>query len=318
MSKNSEIQKSAEALIEVRGLTKRFKNVTAVECLDLTIHAGEFVALLGPNGAGKTTLIEMIEGVQEPDEGEVIIAGKSWSKFSNQLHQVLGVSFQETRFMDKVTVFETLQLFASFYGVGRGRVGELLELLRLVEKRDSYVINLSGGQKQKLAIAIALVNQPKMLLLDEPTTGLDPNARREIWEILKQLKSLSTGMILTTHYMEEAEYLCDRILIMHQGKILTQGALSELQERFGNQVVIRVSFEKPVKKSAIRSLPGVDSVEINETEKQALIYTFRGIEVLEELLAMAKKNGEVIKDLQSRKLTLDDIFIKMTGRGLND
>ena len=305
-------------LIEVRGLSKRFKNLQAVENLDLDVAPGEFVALLGPNGAGKTTLVEMIEGVQKPDSGEIKIAGKTWQSQSRHLRHILGVSFQETQFMDKVTVFETLQLFASFYGETNERVEELLVQLQLISKRDTYVLNLSGGQKQKLAIAIAMVNRPRVLLLDEPTTGLDPNARREIWDILKKLKSSSTGMILTTHYMEEAEYLCDRILIMHQGRILTQGSLEELQAHFGGHSLIKVVFEEKVPLSLLESLCGVENIEVSENSHEALIFTGSVMKVLEELVAAVKKSGDRVKDLQSRQMTLDDIFVKLTGRGLDD
>jgi ABC-2 type transport system ATP-binding protein len=213
-----------ETVIEVSNVWKSFKTVQAVKGIDLKIPKGQFTALLGPNGAGKTTLVEMIEGIQKPDSGEISIMGKHWKGNEDYLHRIIGLSLQETRFIDKLRVTETLQLFASFFDLGREKVDEIIELVGLEDKRKSYVVNLSGGQRQRLAIGIALINAPAILLLDEPTTGLDPNARREIWNILQKLKNNSrTSMILTTHYMEEAEKLCDYIVIMDNGLILKEG-----------------------------------------------------------------------------------------------
>jgi len=218
-----------EYIVEVRHVKKSFKDVQAVKEVNLVIKPGEFLALLGPNGAGKTTLVEMIEGIQHPDEGEIFIAGKQWKNHQHELHLMIGLSLQETRFMDKLTAWETMRLFASFYKLGSERVDEVFKLIALEEKKKAYVNNLSGGQRQRLALGVALLNKPKILLLDEPTTGLDPNARREIWKILIDLKKeRNTSLILTTHYMEEAEFLCDRIVIMDQGTILTEGTLEQI------------------------------------------------------------------------------------------
>jgi ABC-2 type transport system ATP-binding protein len=220
---------SSENAIEVKNVWKSFKTVQAVKGISLNIPKGKFVALLGPNGAGKTTLVEMIEGIQKPDSGEITITGKHWKGNEDELHRIIGLSLQETQFIDKLRVSETLRLFASFFNLGNERVNEIIDIVGLEEKRRSYVVNLSGGQRQRLAIGIALINTPAILLLDEPTTGLDPNARREIWDILLKLKALSgTSMILTTHYMEEAEKLCDYIIIMDNGVILREGTLDQL------------------------------------------------------------------------------------------
>jgi len=216
-------------VIEVKNVWKSFKTVQAVKGINLIIPRGKFIALLGPNGAGKTTLVEMIEGIQKPDSGEITITGKHWKGNEDELHRIIGLSLQETQFIDKLRVSETLRLFASFFNLGNERVNEIIDIVGLEEKRRSYVVNLSGGQRQRLAIGIALINTPAILLLDEPTTGLDPNARREIWDILQKLKALSgTSMILTTHYMEEAEKLCDYIIIMDNGVILREGTLDQL------------------------------------------------------------------------------------------
>jgi ABC-2 type transport system ATP-binding protein len=226
-------------VIQVKDVWKSFKTVQAVKGVDLAIPSGQFVALLGPNGAGKTTLVEMIEGIQKPDKGEITIMGKKWKGNEDELHRILGISLQETRFIDKLRVSETLQLFAGFFNLGKNRVNEIIDIVGLEEKRKSYVVNLSGGQRQRLALGISLINSPAILLLDEPTTGLDPNARREIWEILRKLREKSeTSMILTTHYMEEAENLCEYIIIMDQGKILREGTKEKLLEEAPGEKVI--------------------------------------------------------------------------------
>ncbi|MCX6248906.1 MAG: ABC transporter ATP-binding protein [Bacteroidetes bacterium] len=216
-------------VIEVVNVVKSFKTVQAIRGINLRIFQGQFVALLGPNGAGKTTLVEMIEGIQNPDQGEIFILGKKWKGNEDELRKVIGLSLQETRFIDKLTVRETVKLFASFFELSDARADEIITIVGLEEKKKAYVVNLSGGQRQRLALGIALLNDPKILLLDEPTTGLDPNARREIWAILHGLKEHSqTSLILTTHYMEEAEKLCDHIVIIDNGLILKEGTLDEL------------------------------------------------------------------------------------------
>jgi ABC-2 type transport system ATP-binding protein len=215
--------------IEVKNVYKSFKDVRAVRGLSLSIQAGEFVALLGPNGAGKTTMVEMMEGLRKPDSGEIRVAGMSWDKHEKELRKIIGLSLQETRFAEKLTVRETLRLFASFFEMGKLRVDEVIGLTGLEEKRKSMVGALSGGQRQRLALAVALLNRPQILFLDEPTTGLDPHSRFDFWNILKELKTRGeTTLILTTHYMEEAETLCDRIIIMDEGVILREGKLEEL------------------------------------------------------------------------------------------
>ena len=229
MTDPSAYPRDPNLVIEVHQVFKSFKTVQAVKGVDLKIRQGQFVALLGPNGAGKTTLVEMIEGIQKPDSGDIFIMGKKWKGNEDELRQEIGLSLQETRFIDKLTVRETVTLFASFFNLKKERIAEIIDIIGLEEKKKSYVVNLSGGQRQRLALGIALLNHPKILLLDEPTTGLDPNARREIWTILHKLKVESkTSMILTTHYMEEAEQLCDHIVILDHGKILKEGGLDDL------------------------------------------------------------------------------------------
>lgn len=217
-----------DSVIKVVDVHKSFKKVHAVRGVSIDIQPGQFVAILGPNGAGKTTLVEMIEGIQKPDRGDIYLLGKEWKGNEEYLRNNIGLSLQETRFIDKLRVVETLSLFASFFHLGGKRVEEVINLIGLEEKRKSYVVNLSGGQRQRLALGIALLNNPKVMLLDEPTTGLDPNARREVWSILRKLKDQKTSMILTTHYMEEAVQLCEHIIIMDLGKILKEGTLDDL------------------------------------------------------------------------------------------
>ncbi|MFL5731037.1 MAG: ABC transporter ATP-binding protein, partial [Cytophagaceae bacterium] len=248
----------SEEIIKISKVSKTFKDLKAVNELSLTIRSGEYVALLGPNGAGKTTLIEMIEGIQFPDQGEITIAGKNWSSHERELHNIIGLSLQETKFIDKLSVEETLNLFASFYKLGKPRTEEVLDLVNLQMKRKTFVVNLSGGQRQRLALGIALLNEPKILLLDEPTTGLDPTARREIWNILEKLrKEKGTTMILTTHYMEEAEYLCDRILIMDKGQFLAEGTLAELISKHGEGDVIEFGLNRKLDTAEFSTLPGM-------------------------------------------------------------
>ncbi|MDR3194025.1 MAG: ABC transporter ATP-binding protein [Tannerella sp.] len=215
--------------IEVKNIFKSFKDVQAVRGISLAISPGEFVALLGPNGAGKTTTVEMMEGLRKPDSGEILIQGKTWQRHEKELRRIIGLSLQETRFTEKLTVRETLRLFASFFELGDERVGEVIALTGLDEKQKAMTGTLSGGQRQRLALAVALLNTPQILFLDEPTTGLDPHSRLDLWKILKALKDKGeTTLILTTHYMEEAESLCDHIIIIDGGKILREGPLKSL------------------------------------------------------------------------------------------
>ncbi|MDR1556889.1 MAG: ABC transporter ATP-binding protein [Tannerellaceae bacterium] len=215
--------------IEVKNVFKSFKDVQAVRGISLEIQPGEFVALLGPNGAGKTTLVEMMEGLRKPDSGEILLQGKSWHKHEKELRKIIGLSLQETRFTEKLTVRETLRLFASFFGLGNERVNEVIERTGLESKQKSMTGTLSGGQRQRLALAVALLNHPQILFLDEPTTGLDPHSRLDLWTILNELKERKeTTLILTTHYMEEAESLCEHIIIIDEGKTLREGRLEDL------------------------------------------------------------------------------------------
>jgi len=306
-------------MIEVKGVYKSFKDVHAVKGINLSVKKGSFVGLLGPNGAGKTTLVEMIEGIQKPDKGEILITGKKWHGHEKELRKIIGLSFQETHFIDKLRVTETLKLFASFYNLDNKRVEEIIELVGLDEKRKARVENLSGGQRQRLALGIALLNSPQIILLDEPTTGLDPNARREIWSILLQLKEKSgTSMILTTHYMEEAEKLCDYIVIMDHGVILNEGTPAELLNDTENEKLVEFTLDKSsvVNESLFHQINNTIRWDKNSEKGTIKISHFEND--LPEFLAGLEKQGLKIKNFECRKKTLDDLFTTLTGRHLHE
>jgi ABC-2 type transport system ATP-binding protein len=312
-------QMTGNYVIEVKSVWKSFKTVQAVKGINLGIPKGRFVALLGPNGAGKTTLVEMIEGIQKPDKGEITIMGRRWKGNEDKLHQIIGLSLQETRFIDKLRVTETLKLFASFFNLGMERVNEIIEIVGLEEKRRSYVVNLSGGQRQRLAIGISLINNPAILLLDEPTTGLDPNARREIWDILRNLKTRSqTSMILTTHYMEEAENLCDYIIIIDKGVILTEGTLSQLLEDDTSEKVVEFTADVRLGESLLK-LPGSPfRIQPGESPEKGTVALSDFENQLPEFMAFMKSNNISLKHMECRRRTLDDLFVSLTGHKLNE
>lgn len=306
-----------EPILDIRNVYKQFRNLKAVNGVNLTIEKGEFVALLGPNGAGKTTLMEMIEGIQKQDSGNIELFGTTWGKDEKLLRQKIGLSLQETRLLDRLTVKETIMLFASFYKVPAKKAYETLEKVRLTEKEKAFVPSLSGGQRQRLALAIALVHSPELLFLDEPTTGLDPHARREFWKILDDLRKDGLTLLLTTHYMEEAEYLCERIVIMYHGRILANGSMNELlAAHVGEQII---EFQLP---------PGIDPPDkLNKLKGFREMYyevrTQKWILVVDSSFATLKKFMEAVGhdnfiSLETRKMNLDDLFISMTGRHLNE
>jgi len=310
---------SKDPVIKVRDVWKSFKMVQAVKGIDLNIPKGQFVALLGPNGAGKTTLVEMIEGIQYPDKGEITITGKRWKGNEDELHNIIGLSLQETHFIDKLRVSETLLLFAGFFNMGKKRVNEIIEIVGLEEKRKSYVVNLSGGQRQRLAIGIALINNPAILLLDEPTTGLDPNARREIWEILKMLKmKAETSMILTTHYMEEAEYLCDYIVIMDNGVILKEGTLQQLLEDDTHEKVVEFTAESPLSHEVIISSDLPFAIHSGESLEKGFVTLSNFETELPAFMSYMKSKNITLKHLECHRRTLDDLFVSLTGRKINE
>ncbi|MDH5396721.1 MAG: ABC transporter ATP-binding protein [Cyclobacteriaceae bacterium] len=309
----------ADPIISVRNVRKYFRDTRAIDGVDLEIDKGEYLALLGPNGAGKTTLVEMIEGIQAPDSGEIFIKGKPWKGHEERLHHVIGLSLQETHFIEKLTVRETLKLFAGFYGLKRARVAEILDLTRLGEKENTWVKNLSGGQRQKLALGIALINRPEILLLDEPTTGLDPGARREIWEILKNLQTeFQTTMLLTTHYMEEASYLCEKIVIIDSGKVLAKGTLDQLLIESKCNEIISLSTHQPMELSQLTKITDLAQIELSNDGCAVRILVNDLITVLPAVLKYIDAQKITPRTLECRKMTLDDLFIRLTGRHLTE
>jgi ABC-2 type transport system ATP-binding protein len=303
-------------LISVRSVTKDFGKVKAVRSVNFSLFPGEYVALLGPNGAGKTTLVEMIEGIRNPDSGDILIKGKHLTDNKNELYNIMGISFQETRLFEKITTLEILKMFASFYGKPLEKVMEVLGLVGLSEKAGAYTKNLSGGQRQRLALGIALLNDPEILILDEPTTGLDPAARREIWDILTRLRcEKNTSLILTTHYMEEAAFLCDRIVIMDQGTVIAEGTLKELieKEKLTNSVIFVVNEQLPAQ-------PPQPSnglvIKWNPDLKQGRCRLNNIAAELPVLFDFILRNNLTIKDFDFHKPTLDDLFLAKTGRRL--
>lgn len=310
--------KSKDSLIDVRNVVKRFKDTIAVNNLSLQIQKGEFVALLGPNGAGKTTLIEMLEGIQKPDVGFISILGTTWKENETFLRSKVGLALQETRFMDRITVRETLNLFGTFYKSKKQRLSEILELINLEEKQNTYVSNLSGGQRQRLALGVSILNYPEILFLDEPTMGLDPGARRDVWKILNRLRQDKTTMILTTHYMEEAEILCEKIIIMDHGKILDQGTLTDLLGRTGSGEIIRFSMEDGSNPENLVPSEGMYKFFWDPAKSEAKIHVSAITDYLPKLIRTISISGKKLSTLECHKKTLDDLFLSMTGRGLGE
>ncbi|HUW91846.1 MAG TPA: ABC transporter ATP-binding protein, partial [Bacteroidales bacterium] len=300
------------------GLHKNFKKVKAVQGVDFTLAKGEYVALLGPNGAGKTTLVEMIEGIRTPDKGEILVRGFSVKDNKSALYGLLGISFQETRFLEKITVLETIRLFASFYSQPDEKIQKVIDLVGLEEKKDAYTKNLSGGQRQRLALGISLLNDPEILILDEPTTGLDPTARREIWDILLKLREKkSTSLILTTHYMEEAAQLCDRIIIMDKGLFLAEGRLNDLLGKMNMHDVALFGVEGTIPEEMTTGQNGL-SVEWDRIKGRGRCEMKNVARDMPLLFSLLEQHNLRLVDFEHIKPTLDDLFLAMTGRRLTE
>jgi ABC-2 type transport system ATP-binding protein len=306
-----------EAAILCRSLVKKYEEVTAVDGLDLEVRAGECFGILGPNGAGKTTTVEILEGLNAPTAGQVEVLGMRWDRDERALRQRIGVSLQETHLPDKLTVEEVALLFRSFFSRGR-EVGDVLDLVGLREKGKTWVEKLSGGQKQRLAVACALVSDPDLLFLDEPTTGLDPQSRRQLWDVVQGFKVHGRTVLLTTHYMDEAERLCDRVAVVDRGKVIALGTPAELVASIGGQQVIEVAFENGValEDSDLGRLPGVHRVA--RAGGGLSLAVDRLHETLPALLALAQERGAQPSRLATHHATLEDVFITLTGRQLRE
>jgi ABC-2 type transport system ATP-binding protein len=306
---------STEPVIRVRGLTKRYGDVLAVDGIDFDVAKGEIFGLLGPNGAGKTTTVEILEGLREPDGGEVTVLDVDVTKGANALKPRIGVSLQTAALYPKLTVTELIDLFRSFYPRSRP-TDEIIDALELGERRNARSEVLSGGQRQRLAVALSLVNDPELVFLDEPTTGLDPAARRSLWDIVRGLKAAGRSVLLTTHYMEEAEILCDRIAIMDHGRILEMGGVEELISRHFQERTVRFDRLYGLARDELASLPGVTSVK--EDADEVLIYTRDPGRTVGGLLDLADTRGVEPQNLVIRRATLEDVFLDLTGRALRD
>ena len=305
----------SDTAVRCHGLVKRYADVVAVNGLDLAVRRGECFGLLGPNGAGKTTTIEILEGLTQPDAGEVEILGSSWQRNGHELRERLGISLQETQLTEKLTVAETVRLFRSFYRRGRDPEA-VIRRVSLEEKRDARVGKLSGGQKQRLAVACALVGDPEVLFLDEPTTGLDPQSRLQLWEQVMEFRAGGGTVLLTTHYMDEAERLCDRVAIVDHGQVIASGTPAELISSLHAANVIEFSSEPEMDEASLHALPGVTGSHRRGPNWSLPVGSLA--ETVPTLLALVERSGAKLVNLSTHRATLEDLFVSLTGRALRE
>jgi len=297
--------------IEANGLHKHFADVHAVRGLSLQVQRGEIFGLLGPNGAGKTTTLEMLEGLQQPNSGDIRVLGLDWRHHGKQIRQRIGVQFQSTELDDKIKVREVLELFGSYYAKS-AKPDELLGLVQLEDKANALQSTLSGGQRQRLAFALAIVSQPELVFLDEPTTGLDPQARQRLWELIRQLKAEGRTVMLTTHYMDEAEVLCDRIGIMDHGQILQLGTPRELIASLQQASYAEIEFQGNAPNAPVFSQP------IEVKGQHWIVPLTDPKRDLQQLLAQVEAANLPMEHLHVRRASLEDVFLHHTGRSLRD
>jgi len=302
-------------ILQVENLEKRYEDVHAVRGVSFSVQEGEVFGLLGPNGAGKTSTIEVLEGLRVPDGGRVSVCGFDPQKNPNELKHEIGAALQSTSLPDKIRVVEAVRLFASFYN-RRRKPEELLMRFGLEEKRNAFYSQLSGGQKQRLALAIALVNDPKVLFFDEPTAGLDPQVRREIYDIIEELKAQKKTIVLTTHYIEEAERLCDRVAIVDHGKVIAEGTPRELKQRSGDTTRVEVRLAKPTANGSLKSLDGV--VDAREVDGAYVLHCQRTAPAIVSLVKHLEVEQNELVSLEIATPSLEDVFIELTGRRLRD
>lgn len=312
---------SGPALL-IRGLRKAYADVQAVDGIDLEVARGECFGLLGPNGAGKTTTIEICEGLTTPDSGQVELLGLNWHSNADQLRQRIGIQLQETQFPEKLTVEETLRMFRSFFSHGIA-VEESIRTAQLEEKRKSRAGGLSGGQKQRLAMACALVGDPELLFLDEPTTGLDPQARRHLWDLVDELKQAGRTIILTTHYMDEAERLCDRVAIMDHGKIIALGTPQQLIGTVGGEDIVEFAVSGLdsnshgiVDTAPLLAIPGIQTHRVDAGLHQLSVSELH--KAVPQIFAALAGQGLHLSEFRTHSATLEDVFVRLTGRNLRD
>jgi ABC-2 type transport system ATP-binding protein len=308
-------ERGTDDVIRVRDLRKSYGPLLAVDGVSFDVQAGEVFGLLGPNGAGKTTTVEILEGLRELDSGEVTVLGIDAVRHPDDLRARVGVSLQTAALYPKLTVVEVIELFRSFYPKGRP-TDELIGLMDLDEKRGTRTQDLSGGQRQRLSVALALVNDPELVFLDEPTTGMDPAARRALWDVVLGLKRDGRSVLLTTHYMEEAEVLCDRIAIMDHGHILEAGTVGELVSRRFHERAVRFDAVDGIDEAKLAAFPGVATVKREDGE--VVLYTRDVPGTIGAVLAATDALGIEPENLAVRRATLEDVFLDLTGRALRD
>ncbi len=308
---------NSETAIHVRGLRKSYGNLEAVKGIDFDVAAGEVFGLLGPNGAGKTTTVEILEGLRPRSAGEVRVLDFDPDRQKKQLKDRIGACLQSTNLPDKITVREALDFFGSLYS-RRASGDALLKRLQLEEKKDARYMTLSGGQKQRLALALALINDPQMLFLDEPTTGLDPQVRLEIRDLIEELRAEKRTILLTTHYIEEAERLCDRVAIIDAGQIIALGTPRELQEKSANQSAIEVKLGRPLSEAALPEWPEAVRSVINPDRQRITVYSKNPARTLVEMVKWIDTSGFELQDIHLSRPTLEDVFIELTGKKLRD
>jgi len=305
-----------EPVIQVAGLHKAYGDFEAVRGIDFHVSEGEIFGLLGPNGAGKTTTVEILEGLRPRTKGQVKVLGFDPEVSKRSLKDRIGVCLQATNLPDKLRVHEALEWFAAFYS-RRADCNKLLQRLQLWDKRNDFYSKLSGGQKQRVALALALVNEPKLVFLDEPTTGLDPQVRLEIHTLIEELRAAKRTILLTTHYIEEAERLCDRVAIIDQGKIVALGSPRELQERIFGQSRIEVVTTQPMPVD----LPVFEAVakhSLSGDYKTLIVHSTRPARTLPDLIKWIDQKGLELEDIHLKRPTLEDVFIELTGKKLRD
>jgi ABC-2 type transport system ATP-binding protein len=303
--------------IIVQDLRKSYGSVEAVKGIDLLVFPGEIFGLLGPNGAGKTTTIEILEGLRPRSGGDVSVLGFDPALQANQIKDRIGVCLQATNLPDKMTVAEALELFAAFYSEQTDRTA-LLQRLQLWEKRDAQYKTLSGGQKQRVALALALLNNPQLLFLDEPTTGLDPQVRREIHGVIQELKEGNRSILLTTHYIDEAERLCDRVAIIDGGKIIEQGRPREIQERVLGQTLVQITVNQAVALEQLSEQLRREKGTVSQDGRTVSVQVTTPAPAIVELVRWVEKQQLTLLDIQMKTPTLEDVFIELTGRRLRE
>jgi ABC-2 type transport system ATP-binding protein len=306
-----------ESVISVRGLRKSYGDFEAVRGISFEVHPGEVFGLLGPNGAGKTTTVEILEGLRQRSSGETTVLGYDPGLETREIKDRIGVCLQATNLPDKIKVHEALALFAAFYSRNTDR-NKLLERLQLGDKRDEYYSKLSGGQKQRVALALAMVNEPQLLFLDEPTTGLDPQVRLEIHGLIQELRDAKRSILLTTHYIEEAERLCDRVAIIDEGQIIEIGTPREIQQRTLGQSRIEIRCDQPLPAAEVDSAFAKEKHAFSDDRKSLTVHSTHPAKTIVELVKWIDQHSIELSDIHLKRPTLEDVFIELTGKRLRE